>query len=62
VSSLEFDDDQVFDEDYLYFYGPGLEEVADDNCELIWRLLELRPGCCKPAFATWTSSMIRAAP
>ncbi len=39
-----FDFDQVFDEDYLYFYGEGLDAVRDGNADLIWRLLNLEPG------------------
>lgn len=38
-----FDFDQVFDEDYLYFYGPHLENVADGDADTIWRLLALEP-------------------
>lgn len=36
-----FDFDQVFDEDYLYFYGQRLENVADGDADTIWRLLAL---------------------
>jgi cyclopropane fatty-acyl-phospholipid synthase-like methyltransferase len=39
-----FDFDQVFDEDYLYFYGPRLENAADGDADAIWRLLALEPG------------------
>lgn len=39
-----FDTAAVFDDDYLYFYGDHLAEAADDQVELIWRLLELQPG------------------
>jgi SAM-dependent methyltransferase len=36
--------DEVFDEDYLYFYEPLLtDEASDTQCDLIWRLLELEP-------------------
>lgn len=39
------DREQVFDEDYLYFYETFLtDEVSDRQAELIWRLLELEPG------------------
>ncbi len=37
--------DEVFDEDYLYFYETFLtDELSDRQTELIWRLLELEPG------------------
>ena len=40
-----FDVEQVFDEDYLYFYEPLLtDEVSDAQTETVWRLLELEPG------------------
>jgi SAM-dependent methyltransferase len=36
--------EQVFDEDYLYFYETWLtDELNDAQAELIWRLLELEP-------------------
>jgi SAM-dependent methyltransferase len=39
------DRDEVFDEDYLYFYETFLnDEVSDRQADLIWRLLELEPG------------------
>ncbi|HJV29820.1 MAG TPA: methyltransferase domain-containing protein, partial [Gaiellaceae bacterium] len=39
------DREQVFDEDYLYFYETFLtDELSDRQAELIWRLLELEPG------------------
>ena len=44
MSAPRFDVEDVFDEDYLYFYEPLLEEVSDANAEAIWRLLELEPG------------------
>jgi SAM-dependent methyltransferase len=46
VSEPRFDVAQVFDEDYLYFYGPSLEEVSEADTDVIWRLLELElePG------------------
>jgi len=35
----------VFDDDYLYFYEPLLSaEHSEAEVELIWRLLDLRPG------------------
>ena len=40
-----FDVDDVFDEDYLYFYAEFLDdERSDREVELLWRLLELEPG------------------
>lgn len=37
--------EQVFDEDYLYFYETFLtDELSDRQTELLWRLLELEPG------------------
>jgi cyclopropane fatty-acyl-phospholipid synthase-like methyltransferase len=44
VSSLDFDFDEVFDADYLYFYEPLLEEVSDADTDLVWRLLDLQTG------------------
>ncbi len=44
MSSLDFDFGEVFDADYLYFYGPMLEEVSDVDADLIWRLLDLQAG------------------
>jgi ubiquinone/menaquinone biosynthesis C-methylase UbiE len=39
------DRDEVFDEDYLYFYEPLLsDEASDGQAALIWWLLELEPG------------------
>jgi SAM-dependent methyltransferase len=39
------DREQVFDEDYLYFYETFLtDEVSDRQTDLIWSLLELEPG------------------
>jgi SAM-dependent methyltransferase len=37
--------EEVFDEDYLYFYETLLtDEVSDRQAELLWTLLELEPG------------------
>jgi SAM-dependent methyltransferase len=44
MSIPEFDFDEVFNEDYLYFYEPLLAEVTDADVDAIWRLLELEPG------------------
>lgn len=42
--STAFDFDQVFDEDYLFFYEPRLADAAESDVDTIWRLLELQPG------------------
>lgn len=39
-----FDFDELFDEDYLYFFEPLLEETSDAEAAVIWRLLELGRG------------------
>jgi SAM-dependent methyltransferase len=44
VGAPPFDFDEVFDDDYLYFYEPALSGVSDAEAELIWRLLDLEPG------------------
>ncbi|MGA8719764.1 MAG: methyltransferase domain-containing protein [Solirubrobacteraceae bacterium] len=44
MSDHRFDVEQVFDEDYLYFYEPLLGEVADADADAIWRLLDLEAG------------------
>jgi SAM-dependent methyltransferase len=37
--------EQLFDEDYLYFYEDFLgDEQSDTETDLIWRLLDLEPG------------------
>jgi ubiquinone/menaquinone biosynthesis C-methylase UbiE len=38
-----FDFDEVFDQDYLYFYGSALDDSGGE-VDAIWRLLELEPG------------------
>ena len=42
----QFDVEAVFDvTDYLYFYGPALTpERTEREIDLIWRLLDIRPG------------------
>lgn len=40
----QFDTNDVFDDDYLFFMGKALNERADADTDLIWRLLELEPG------------------
>jgi SAM-dependent methyltransferase len=45
VEEPGFDAQGLFDEDYLHFYAEMLsEERSDAETELLWRLLELRPG------------------
>jgi SAM-dependent methyltransferase len=45
MSEPRFDFEDVFDEDYLYFYESFLtDERSDREAELIWRVLELEPG------------------
>jgi SAM-dependent methyltransferase len=44
VTGPVFDFDDVFDEDYLYFYEPRLSEATEGDVETIWRLLQLEPG------------------
>ncbi len=39
-----FDTNEVFDDDYLYFYEPGLAAVSDADAETIWRMLSLDRG------------------
>jgi SAM-dependent methyltransferase/RimJ/RimL family protein N-acetyltransferase len=35
---------ELFDDDYLYFYGDHISAGSDADAELVWRLLELAPG------------------
>lgn len=44
MSTPPFDFDELFDEDYLYFYGPMLEAVSDADTDVVWRLLGLEAG------------------
>jgi ubiquinone/menaquinone biosynthesis C-methylase UbiE len=44
VSDERFDFDEVFDEDYLYFYEPILAQTSDADSEVIWQLLGLDAG------------------
>ena len=44
MSGPLFEFSEVFDDDYLYFYGPDLEVVSDAQAETIWQLLDLAPG------------------
>lgn len=41
MDAERFDFEEVFDEDYLYFYEPLLAPKSDAEAELIWRLLNL---------------------
>jgi len=43
VAGDTFDTGEVFDDDYLYFYEPGLAAVSDADADTIWRLLSLEP-------------------
>lgn len=40
----DFDAAGLFDDDYLRYFGDALDERAEAEAELIWRLLALRPG------------------
>ena len=44
MSANDFDFEQVFDEDYLYFYEPMLAKASEADAAMIWRLLALEPG------------------
>ncbi len=44
MTAPRFDTDAIFDDDYLYFFAEALEERADAETDLIWRLLALEPG------------------
>jgi SAM-dependent methyltransferase len=44
VGEAQFDHDDVFDEDYLYFFAPRLEQSRDGDAKLIWDLLGIRAG------------------
>jgi len=44
VTGPVFEFSEVFDEDYLYFYGPHLDAVSDAQTETVWHQLELEPG------------------
>jgi len=42
---MEYVPEDVFDEDYLYFYETFLtDELSDRQADLLWRLLDLEPG------------------
>src|SRR5437588_83052 len=38
-----FEADELFDQDYLHFFADPLEEAAESQSQLIWRLLGLQP-------------------
>lgn len=42
--AVSFDFDEVFDEDYLFFYEPLLAQATESDVDAIWRLLEVQPG------------------
>jgi SAM-dependent methyltransferase len=45
ATGWRFDAEDVFDDDYLFFYAKLLtDEVSDTQTELIWGLLNLEPG------------------
>ncbi|MCO5974004.1 SAM-dependent methyltransferase [Actinoallomurus soli] len=44
MTDQAFDADGLFDDDYLRFFAEPLEERADVETDLIWRLLDLEPG------------------
>ena len=41
---MSFDLENTFDDDYLFFYGPMLDERSDGDVELIWSALWLQAG------------------
>lgn len=45
MTEPRFDFEGLFDQDYLYFYGPQLTpERTETEVDLIWQLLDLKPG------------------
>lgn len=45
MNDPRFDFTALFDEDYLYFYGPLITpERTESEVNLIWQLLDLKPG------------------
>jgi SAM-dependent methyltransferase len=44
MTAPRFDTDEIFDDDYLYFFAEALEERADADVDVIWRTLEIEPG------------------
>jgi SAM-dependent methyltransferase len=43
MNDPRFDFTALFDEDYLYFYGPLITERTESEVDLIWHLLDLQP-------------------
>ncbi|MGZ8695514.1 MAG: SAM-dependent methyltransferase [Gaiellaceae bacterium] len=41
---MTFDFDETFDQDYLHLFAAALEERADAEVDVIWRVLGLEPG------------------
>ena len=39
-----FETEKLFDEDYLYFYGPREEETTEVEVDVLWRVARLEPG------------------
>lgn len=44
MTEPQFDAEQLFDDDYLTLFAGQLEQRSDAEADLIWRLLDLRPG------------------
>ncbi|MEV5747456.1 methyltransferase domain-containing protein [Actinoallomurus sp. NPDC052308] len=44
MTEQAFDADGLFDDDYLHFFAEPLDDRADAETDLIWRLLDLEPG------------------
>ncbi|GAA2833368.1 SAM-dependent methyltransferase [Nonomuraea rubra] len=44
MSEPTFDAENLFDDDYLYFFADHLDARSDAEADLVWRLLDLRPG------------------
>ncbi|GAA4608024.1 class I SAM-dependent methyltransferase [Actinoallomurus liliacearum] len=44
MTEQDFDADGLFDDDYLHFFAEPLDDRADAETDLIWRLLDLEPG------------------
>ncbi len=44
MGDVVFDFEAVFDEDYLFFFEPQLEQSSDREADLIWELAELQRG------------------
>ncbi|MEV5709498.1 methyltransferase domain-containing protein [Actinoallomurus sp. NPDC052274] len=44
MTEQAFDAGGLFDDDYLHFFAEPLDDRADAETDLIWRLLDLEPG------------------